>query len=192
MNPVFSILLGLLALGSGQVKAAGNTMDPNVRLHAGVTMTEGPAPLGLTLGMESRFTRFLYLDFGGVVNPMDVGVIGEDVSDSFSLRHCIYLLPGIRIPHRQPAAFLWDVNFRAGPGVLWTAFLGDTLNPAVNSDALDLDVAIVAGGDLALMKNQVGIRASGRLVFAWPFNLDVGNEVGYWVPLYALEGFYQF
>ena len=142
--------------------------------------------------MESRFTRFLYLDFGGVVNPSEIGVVEEDSAESFSLRHCIYLLPGIRIPHRQPAGFLWDVNLRAGPGVLWTAFLGDTLNPAVSSDALDLDVAVVAGADVALMKNQFGIRATGRLVFAWPFHLDIGNEVGYWVPLYALEGFYQF
>jgi hypothetical protein len=177
-------------------QAAGNVMEPRVRAHAGAFMTQGPSGIGLTGGLESRLSRVIYVDLGALYNPVDITTAndldGATTAESFLVRHVIYLMPGLRIPHRQPDGFRWDVNFRLGPGVLWTAYVGDSLNPEQILEELEADVALIGGADLGIQVGRFGARLSGRVVAARPYHKGTQLETPLYAPVGLLEGFYQF
>lgn len=187
--------LGLFFLAM-PAQAAGNAMNPRIRAHAGAVITEGPSGIGLTGGMESRLSRLIYVDLGGMINPVDLrdrdDLEGLEVSKSFLVRHYLYVLPGIRVPHRQPESFQWDLNFRAGPAALWTAYVGQVLKPESPYEALEIDVSILGSMDLGLMFGSLGLRLSGQMFAAKPFDKIQGKGVLFTAPQVALEGFYQF
>jgi len=192
-----SVLLSLgLFLWAQPALAAGNAMNPRVRAHGGVVITEGPSGIGITGGMESRLSRLLYVDLGGMVNPVDLreqdDLENSEASQPFLVRHYIYILPGLRVPHRQPVNFQWDLNFRAGPAALWTAYVGQTLNPEAPYDALEVDVSMLGGVDLGVMFGSVGLRLSGQVVVAKPFDPIRGSAILLSAPQAGIEGFYQF
>ena len=176
-------------------QAAGNAMNPRVRAHVGAVITEGPNPVGITGGMESRMSRLLYVDLGAMFNPAQVQLDEAEtmeLSQTFLVRDYIYILPGLRIPHKQPVNFQWDFNLRAGPAVLWSAYVGDVLNPETLYDELEMDVSMLTGADLGLMFGSMGLRFSGRVVLAMPFDQAQGKGRFIWVPQGGLEAFYQF
>ena len=176
-------------------QAAGNSMNPRIRAHVGAVITEGPNPIGITGGMESRMSRLLYVDLGAMVNPASIRLeeLGDqEFSQDFLVRDYIYIMPGLRIPHKQPVNFQWDINLRAGPAVLWTAYVGDVLNPETLYDELEMDVSMLTGADLGLMFGSMGVRFSGRVVLAMPFDQARGTGQFIWVPQGGIEAFYQF
>ena len=197
MKTLSQILLILAAglLWTQTAEAGGNAMNPRVRAHLGAAITEGPNGIGITGGMESRLSRLIYVDLGALYNPVSLSpdeLGDQEFSQRFLVRDYIYILPGLRIPHKQPVNFQWDFNVRAGPAVLWTAYVGDVLNPETLYDALEMDVSMLAGADLGLMFGQVGVRISGRMVLAMPFDQSQGKGVFIAVPQGGLEAFYQF
>ena len=177
-------------------EAAGNVMEPRVRAHAGAFMTQGPSGIGVTGGLESRLSRMIYVDLGALYNPVDITTAndldGATTKGPFLARHVLYLTPGLRIPHRQPEGFRWDVNFRLGPGVLWSAYVGDSLNPEQILEELEADVALITGADLGILVGRFGVRLSGRLVTARPYHKSTQLETAFYAPFGLLEGFYQF
>jgi len=189
------LILATSLLLTQTAQAAGNSMSPRVRAHLGAAITEGPNGVGVIGGMESRLSRLIYVDLGAMYNPVslspdDLG--GMEFSQPFLVRDYIYIMPGLRIPHKQPVNFQWDLNVRAGPAVLWSAYVGNVLNPETLYDALEMDVSMLAGADLGLMFGQVGVRFSGRVVLAMPFDQSQGKGVFIAVPQGGLEAFYQF
>jgi hypothetical protein len=176
--------------------AAGNVMEPRVRAHAGGFVTQGPAGIGVTGGLESRLSRMIYVDLGALYNPVNITTAndldGTTTAEPFLLRHVLYLTPGLRIPHRQPEGFRWDVNFRVGPGVLWSAYVGDSLNPEKILDEMEADVALITGADLGVLVGKYGVRLSGRFVAARPYHKGTQLETRFYAPVGLLEGFYQF
>jgi len=194
---VKAILFALAVWTSASTaQAAGNVMEPRVRAHVGGFMTQGPAGAGLTGGLESRLSRMIYVDLGALYNPVDITTVkdldGATTQEPFLLRHVLYLTPGLRIPHRQPDGFRWDINFRLGPGVLWSAYVGDSLNPEQILDEMEADVALIGGADLGILVGQYGVRLSGRVVAAQPYHKATQLETPYYAPVGLLEGFYQF
>lgn len=189
-----TIMVGIF-LWAMPAQAAGNSMNPRVRAHLGAVITEGPNPVGLTGGMESRMSRLIYIDLGAMINPAQISLedLGnEEFSQPFLVRDYIYIMPGLRIPHKQPVNFQWDFNLRAGPAVLWSAYVGEVLNPETLYDELEMDVSFLTGADLGLMFGRMGVRVSGRVVLAMPFDQAQGKGRFIWVPQGGLEAFYQF
>ena len=176
--------------------AAGNVMEPRVRAHAGAFLAQGPSGIGVTGGLESRLSRMIYVDLGALYNPVDITTAndldGATPAQPFLLRHVLYLTPGLRIPHRQPDGFRWDVNFRIGPGVLWSAYVGDSLNPEQILNEMEADVALIGGADLGILVGKYGVRLSGRAVTALPYHKGTQLETPFYAPVGLLEGFYQF
>jgi hypothetical protein len=177
-------------------QAAGNVMEPRVRAHAGAFMTQGPAGVGVTGGLESRLSRMIYVDLGAMYNPVDITTAndldGATTAEPFLLRHVLYLTPGLRVPHRQPEGFRWDLNIRLGTGVVWSAYVGDSLNPEQILDELEADVTLIGGADLGILVGQFGVRLSGRVVAAQPYHKGTQLETPFYAPVGLLEGFYQF
>jgi hypothetical protein len=192
---LFSVLLTLLTLVPLQADAARSTLNPRVRVHGGAVIAEGPSPVGFTFGVDSRASRFIYLDIGGFLNPFSP--FGEDL-DLENLRaphlarHGMYILPGLRIPHRQPKAFSWDVTFRSGFGILWTSYVGTKTNPSYGNQPLDADVMTVGGLDFGIRRGAIGLRATGRVLFAWPHDYGEREDPFFYAPQLSLEALYQF
>jgi hypothetical protein len=189
---LFTVVLTLLPT---RVEAARSTLNPRVRVHGGAVVSEGPNPVGFTAGVDSRASRFIYLDIGGFMNPFSPFVEELDL-DSLRAphlaRHGMYILPGLRIPHRQPKAFSWDVTFRSGFGILWTSYVGTKTNPSYGSQPLDADVMTVGGLDFGIRKGAIGLRAAGRVLLAWPHDYGERNDPFFYAPQLSLEGLYQF
>ena len=159
--------------------------------------------------MDSRLTRTIYMDVGGIFSPMpisgDFAVADEAVPrEHFRLRHAIYVAPGVRIPHRQPTRFHWDVTFRFGATMVWSTDVSESQSLYANSSIgrrLEFDAGGLAGLELMLIQppkgvgarfGRVGVRASGRSLMYLPFFEDELDDVWVWTPQFGLEGVYQF
>ncbi len=167
-------LIALLA--ATPTSAATLALDPQNRLHVGASYVPGPAPVGLSVGFDSRLTRVLAIDFGGFASPvalpegLGISADGEEAElpDSALLRHGLYVTPGFRIPHPQPRTWAWELFVRGGAGVAWTA---DVAPDAAATEELRYavmpDLAGIAGADALVRFGRFGVRASGK---AWMFD----------------------
>lgn len=186
----------LLVLGVGSAHADQVALDPQNRLHAGASWIPGPSGFGVLAGMDSRLTRVVAVDFGGFVSPVPLGV--DDAmpdapwDQTSSLRHGVYVTPGVRIPHGQPANWAWEAFVRAGGGVIWTA----NLDPDVpvlggGSFAVEPDLGGAVGADALVRAKNFGVRASGR---AWVYEVLQTVPQQSWIvvrPQFTLEALYQ-
>ena len=184
----------VLSFWPTQAEASPSTVNPRVRLHAGAVVSEGPNPTGFTVGVDSRASRFIYLDIGGFVNPFssfeDLDL--DNLRAPHLARHGMYILPGLRIPHRQPKAFSWDVTFRGGFGILWTSYVGTKINPSYGSRPLDADIMTAAGLDFGIRRGALGLRFAGRVLVATPHDYGEKTDPLFYAPQLSVEGLYQF
>ena len=193
-----SLLLSTLLMSS-DAHAVRPAMDPQIRVHAGASNFTGPSAWGFMFGADSRLTRLAYVDAGAVVTPAiiptDFEVESEDDADYFFMRHSIYITPGIRVPHRQPQAFSWDLTFRGGVGVVWTADVHDDNVVVYHERApynVELDPALIAGADLLVKRGWIGVRGSAKVYGTQIIYASSFDELLIWSPQFGIEGVYQF
>ncbi|MCB9744597.1 MAG: hypothetical protein H6741_32130 [Alphaproteobacteria bacterium] len=205
------LIVGLLAAltPSDAFAQSRRPLDPEIRLHAGPSMMPGPSGVGGIFGMDSRLTRVIYMDVGGLVSPVPIAgafFVEDDAlpREHFRLRHAIYVAPGLRMPHRQPSRFHWDATFRFGATMVWSTDV--SLSQAVYANSsigrrLEFDAGGLVGLELMLLQppkgvgarfGRVGVRASGRTLVYLPFFEDELDDVLVWTPQVGLEGVYQF
>lgn len=165
-----------LLLTSAPAAAQAMALEPQNRIHAGLSYVDGPSGLGVTAGFDSRLTRLVALDIGGFASPIPIsdgyewtGSADAETPAYRQLRHGIYAAPGLRIPHAQPKTWAWEVFARAGGGVVWTA----NLEPGASSDvdsarSIRPDPSGMVGADALVRFGQVGVRASGKV---WMFDV---------------------
>ncbi len=164
-----------LFLTSAPASAQSMALEPQNRIHAGLSLVDGPSPLGLTAGMDSRLTRVLALDIGAFVSPVP---IASDYESPYAdptavqarhVRHGVYATPGFRIPHPQPKRWAWEFFVRAGGGVIWTANVApDAPLDADTEFGIRPDPAGLIGGDALIRFGRLGVRASGKV---WMFEV---------------------
>jgi hypothetical protein len=184
---------GLLALLL-PASASAQALEPMNRLHLGASFVEGPEPVGLTIGFDSRLTRLAFVDagrFGSLGDPHQAELETEPAPvDAMRLRHGIYIAPGIRVPHVQPQAFGFDLLPRAGMAAVWLADL--------DSDGVDgrnpytTEVAGFVGLDLTVQKSALGLRASYRHLFCSPYIPALRQNEAMNTPMFTAEVQYQF
>lgn len=184
--------------------ASRPAMDPRIRAHAGVSITEGPAGVGVIGGFDSRLTNKIYVDLGAIYSPGAVAAdyqVPDGIAERrhYSLRHTIYVAPGLRIPHIQPVAFDWDVLLRAGPAMVWTKDLDQTDRPGLSGGDLEFDAAALGAVEGIIKAKQsgskvkgVGLKASARVFVVNPFQESSRNEVVVWAPQFGVEALYEF
>lgn len=193
---------------SGPAAAVRPPLEPEIKVHAGASILEGPNGVGVVLGADSRLTRFVYIDIGGVVSPVALPPLyaleEEDLEprEYFRLRHALYVAPGLRIPHRQPTKVHWEVIGRLGPAMVWSADISPASdhNSGGYSDRLEFDAGGVTGIDVMLLQGRaarpdmgrVGVRASGRVFFFNPFYEDQFDDILMWSPQFGIEAVYEF
>jgi len=195
MRPFVLLSFAILAWFPTAADAGSSNLNPRVRVHAGAAVSEGPAPVGYTAGIDARASRFIYMNlaaFFNPTNPISNELDREGLRTPHLVRHGIYALPGIRIPHRQPKAFSWDITFRGGFGILWTTYAGTKTNPYYGAQPLDADVMTAAGVDVGIRRGPLGIRVAGRTFFAWPHDHSSHTDPFFWAPQLSVEGLYQF
>lgn len=186
-------LLTLLAVATPDAEAASVGLEPQNRFHLGLSMVQGPGPAGVSAGFDSRLTRVVAIDLGLFVTPGQIPTDWTNDSgnyaDNFRLRHGVYFMPGLRIPHPQPKEWAWDIYVRGGAGVLWTA----NLDPIVADSAMAVRPG--AGGSLGLdglvRVGQFGLRPYAQ---GWLFGaLRISPDETYVLvrPHYGIEGVVQ-
>lgn len=172
---------------------AGTGLDPQNRVHVGLSMVDGPAPVGFTGGFDSRLSRYLDMDLGLFFSPFAVsdGYVpsANGYTDNLHLRHGIYVTPGIRFPHPQPRTWAWEVYVHAGGGVVWSA----NLDPDAGTHAFGNRPS--PGGTLGLDAlarfGSYGVRAYGK---GWVFggiNEETYQSYAVVRPQYGIEGVVQ-
>jgi hypothetical protein len=169
-------------------------MDAQIRGHAGLSAVGGPGMVGVIFGVDSRLGRLVFVDFSFFATARGAEVTPsyqDDPSDSFRLRHGVTLTPGLRIPHRQPENFRWDVLVRAGPAVVWALYDGPRAS-GVSGDLWEIDTAMVAGPELHVTKGPFGVRMVGRIYLTRPYSRQIRNDVLTWKPQLTLEASYEF
>ncbi len=180
---------------TGDALAGRPPMDPQIRLHLGASATQGPDGIGLMGGMDSRMTRLLSIDVGGVMSPFggENQIESETSAGYYRFRHALYVAPGLRIPHRQPDNFAWDFVLRAGASVTWSADLSPdaiSLNPGQNRIAVG--PAGLAGADLLFRKESLGLRVSAKGFASWIYSPEERDNLLLLSPQLGLEALYQF
>ena len=149
--------------------------------------------------MDSRLTRFVWVDLGAFFTlaplppPSELALLGSEAADFFRLRHSIYILPGFRIPHPQPNGFTWDVMLRGGPAVVWSADLTPN-DPRITPNTqpfLEVDVSGMAGLELKLQREQIGLKGSAKFFALTPFSENEWTDVLITGPQLGVELFYE-
>ena len=147
-------------------------------------------------GFDSRLTRYSYVDLGGFITPGQPGSLDLDdaaARDYFRVRNGLYLLPGWRLPHRQPEGFNWDIMLRAGPAVVWSYDLSPNNAATPNTENYkEVDAAAMGGLDLSVRGEHWGVRLTGRAVFLVMFYEDEFRDVPFWTWQNGTEIYYQF
>lgn len=186
------LLASLSFVVSSTAWAARPAAEPQVRAHAGLSVVSAPSPIGVTLGVDSRVGQSLALDAGVFFStPGDLAFTSERATaqEHIRLRHGLYTMPGLRIPHSQPRNFRWDIYVRAGPGVVWTEDIWDR---AQDSTRGQMDPAGFAGVDGVIIKKAVGLRLGVRGAFTSVYDSQLQTDVFFWAPQYNAELVYQF
>lgn len=192
------LLSALLAVAGSAAHAARPMLDPQNRLHAGVSVSGGARfdvpSLGPALGFDSRMTRLVSVDVGGFFSPAPLGDVPEsfdDAGSSIYLRHGLYVAPGFRLPHRSGDGLNWDVLLRVGfAGAWWTD--AQSRQTRLGDDYLTgLDPAALGGLDFVLRKGSLGGRVSVREYGFRPFSEVSLTNVLVARPQGTAELFYQ-
>lgn len=174
-------------------------LEPQTRVHAGLSVAGGPmdgAPsLGAALGMDARMTRLLSLDVGGFLSPGEAPSLdtpAEDGAGSIFLRHGIFVAPGVRIPHRASEKISWDVVFRAGfGGVWWTDVQAQETVGDDSSPFTGMSPSLLGGVDLLLRQDAWGLRVGGKAFGFRAFSDAELNVVSLARPQASAELLYQ-
>jgi len=165
-------------------------LDPQNRAHLGLSMVDFSA-MGISGGLDTRMTRLLYVDVGGFftgsAEPDFSGDPSSDPESWIAIRHCLYVAPGIRIPHRYGPTWTWDLTARGGFGSLWN--LDGSQYPDVAQ--MQSDVALITGAEFLVRWQQYGLRASGKGFFFSPFSRVVLDEIAMVRSQVALEALIQ-
>lgn len=188
----FIAALALLGL-SLPTQAARMPLEPQNRAHFGASIVDLDA-IGVAAGLDSRLTRFMYIDVGGFASAsaQDPAVPADssEISDYVKTRHALYVAPGIRIPHRYGDGIRWDLFFRGGFGVVWSQDLSNSGTHLTNPAGL-------GGVDFMLQKGSVGARLSGKM-FAYRAFPSVAfydkwgaSELGVFSNQVTVEAIYQ-
>ncbi len=195
---LLSLLLVALAVFLTPTDAAAQRMgiDANIRGHIGLSVVDGPGPVGVNIGIDSRLGRLVFVDFGGFLTqayPIQETDGAANPGQDFHLRHGLTLTPGVRIPHRQPEGFRWDVLLRAGPAVIWSVYDGPRAR-GLTGQIWVVDPAFVAGPEFQLMRGFFGLKVSARVFVARPYSQrpDQRGDVWALLPQVMVEGSYQF
>ena len=142
---VATLLFPLSASASLKVEAQN-------RLHLGTAWTPGSTQV--QVGFDSRMSSSLFVDIGAFISPL--GVKRPDSDNPWVLQQGIYVDPGIRIPHRNPGEFKWDIIVRGGFGPVWMAD-GNGQNRSQVVPALN------GGTDLLFRYKDWGLRMEARM-----------------------------
>jgi hypothetical protein len=152
------------------VLAANMALDPQTRLHAGVSVTPGAGGVGGTVGFDARLTRVVSIDLGVFASPLaetrDLPAVDDTLPGSAQLLHAVYLAPGLRLPHAQPKAWAWELFARGGGGVAWTVDTDPDVRAAVGEDPVRAKMAGCVGADALVRAGRYGARVAGK---AWIF-----------------------
>lgn len=188
--------LVLVSLASVGVAQASSVLEPQDRIHVGVSVVDSPAPVGIMGGFDSRLTRVVAIDIGGfgTLQRMPLGVASEDADyrTYFELRHGLYIMPGLRIPHPQPKSWAFDLFLRAGGGAVWVANT-DPTHPGFDGAnyVVTPGPAAMAGADGIVRFGSFGLRLSGKAV-GFSASRDAGDEAWFLVhSQWGAEGFVQ-
>lgn len=189
------LLLGLGALVPSAALAGRVPMDPLNRIHVGASAADGASNLGVMAGLDSRLTRLIHVDAGLFLSAdepqvVEVDPLKDDPKSFYSLRHGVYVAPGLRVPHRYGDGFNWDLIGRGGFGVIWAA---DASQVAPAGGVLTMSEASLLGGaDLLLRYNKVGVRFSGKAFVFNTYAPAARQQVTVARPQAGVELMYQF
>lgn len=190
--------LALLSLTTVGAAHASALLDPQNRLHVGVSVVDAPSPVGLGVGFDSRLSRVFSMDIGGFVSPVPIlpGVAAGGSADAypgyFELRHGLYITPGLRIPHAQPRTWAFDVVGRLGGGAVWVANTDPARAGFQSTNYLvTATPAGIAGAEALVRVGNVGVRVSGKAV-GFGASTDTPQQGWFLVrSQWGVEGFYQ-
>lgn len=176
-------------LASTAAQANRFSLDPQNRLHAGLSLVNSDLKPGISAGLDSRLSRVFYVDAGGFFTTTDdTGRTPPDsvesASDYFELRHGLYVAPGLRVPHRYGDGLNWDLTGRLGFGAVWST-------DASADYALHADPALLGGGDLLLRYEQVGLRVGAKAFAYDAFATGPRQQTGVLRGQYFVEGVIQ-
>lgn len=193
MVRVFVALLALLWCLPAQARRLA--LEPENRIHLGAALTDSTS-LGVFGGLDSRLTRVVYVDVGGFVSPIpladDIVPATDDGRDYIFLRHGIYVGPGLRLPHRQPASFQWDVTGRLGFAAVWSNDVHPDNSTTPNERfEIEADPALLGGIEGLIRKDSVGLKLSARGYLFRPFSQFEGLDLVLLRPQYIAEFVYQ-
>lgn len=196
MRAALFALLALAALAPRPAQAYRPALEPQLRLHLGPSAVGGPQGFGGMVGVDSRLTRLVHVDIGGTFSPVAVPEetwLERDLepTEYFRLRHSVYVTPGLRIPHKQPTAFTWDVFLRGGVGVAWSL----DLSPPTGNDPPrrnESDPAGLAGVDVLVQGEHLGVRGVVRGYVWRPIYNDRLDDIVVFAPQVAVEGVWMF
>lgn len=184
------LTLGLL---SAPAYAARVPLEPQTRVHAGVSVT-GQPDFGVAFGLDARMTRLIFMDLGAFVSPVSLAediAHPEDPADALRTRHGLYATPGVRIPHAAREGLTWDAVVRGGIGAIWVADLTEA-NPGEDTGyTMNVDPAAIAGADLVLRKGKVGGRVTGKAFVFTTLTNDASVAERFVKPVGTVEAFYQ-
>ncbi len=192
---MFSIALA--SLFCMETARAEPSVDPQNRIHLGVSMVDAPSGFGFGGGFDSRLSRIVSMDIGGFASPaqipLNVSAADADYQTYFALRHGVYVMPGLRIPHAQPKAFAFDVFVRLGGGAVWVADTDPTRKGFDNTNYIvTAEAAGMLGADGIIRFGRYGVRVSGKAI-GFSASRDIQPQT--WFLLRSqlgLEGFVQF
>ena len=196
-------LCALVILATPRAEAQRLALDPLNRVHVGAALVDGPEGMdvGLTLGLDSRLTRVIFVDVGGWLTPsrlnpdlaIDDSNDGAASTSTLFLRHGIYATPGFRLPHRVKGAFRWDLIARGGFAAIWlTDVHPDALITGDTQYRVSTEPAGVIGIDAQARKERVGVRFTWRTLWANPYVPAVSGYRPLWIEQYGVEVQMQF
>lgn len=189
------VVATLCSLASLPAFAGHDSLDPLNRVHLGISFSDENTP-GINGGLDSRLTRLVFIDMGAFASPMpfpdDIKAEGDDpATDTVFLRHGIYVAPGVRIPHREKDGLQWDVIGRGGFGGVWSTDINPESATLDGSYEIEADPALLAGLDLQLRKDHVGLRVAGKEFFYKVFSGPERADVALAKPQFTGEILYQ-
>jgi len=180
-------ILTVVLVWSNLASAAYMAMDPLTRVHAGLSLANNSS-LGVSAGLDSRMTRFVYVDIGTFVSvqpPPEIEVVfGDDPGNWIVMRHAFWAAPGIRIPHSYGPGIRWDIMLRGGFATVWSQ------DASVDYDYM-MDPAMLGGADFLVVKDAIGFRITGKVFGFKPFSQKALEELSIVQPQITTEVTYQ-
>ena len=189
------VVATLCSLASLPAFAGHESLDPLNRVHLGISFSDENT-FGINGGLDSRLTRLVFIDMGAFASPMpfpdDMKAQGDDpATDTVFLRHGIYVAPGLRVPHREKDGLQWDVIARGGFGGVWSTDVNPESATLNGNYEVEADPSLLAGLDLQLRKDHVGLRLAGKEYFFKVFSGPAREDVALAKPQFAGEILYQ-